>query len=60
MCIIQLLYRYRHSNLVDLMGYCVSPPALVYEFMEGGSLFDRLHKQKEVVRYVKLIDIMYQ
>ena len=33
-------YRFQHPNLVGLMGYCVDPPALVYPFMEGGSLYE--------------------
>ena len=37
-------FRCRHKNLIDLMGYSPSPPILVYEFMEQGNLFDRLHK----------------
>ena len=36
--------RYRHKNLVELMGVCKSPPALVLEFMEEGSLYDHIHK----------------
>lgn len=35
--------RYRHSNLIELMGYCTSPPGLVFQFMQNGSLYDNLH-----------------
>ena len=38
------IYRCRHRNLVDLVGYCSSPPILVYEYLEGGSLYDRMFK----------------
>ena len=34
--------RCRHKNLVELMGYCASPPMLVFEYMEQGTLHDRL------------------
>ena len=39
-------YRLRHPNVVELMGYHDSPEcmALVYEFVERGSLYDNLHK----------------
>ncbi len=38
------IYRCRHQNLVELMGVCSSPPILIYEFMEKGSLYTVLHK----------------
>ena len=40
-----IVYRYRHKNVVDLMGYVTSPPTIVYEFMDEGSLYDHLHGQ---------------
>ena len=36
--------RFRHKNLVELMGYCLNPAALVLEFMEEGNLDSHLHK----------------
>lgn len=30
------------------MGFCTSPPALVFEFMELGSLYSNLHKKVAV------------
>ena len=36
------VFRFRHRNLVDLVGFCFDPPMLVYEFMEQGNLADRL------------------
>jgi serine/threonine protein kinase len=40
----QLLSRVHHRNLVSLIGYCKDKKhmALVYEYMEGGSLEGRL------------------
>ena len=35
-------YRCRHRNLIDLMGYCPSPPMLVYEYAEKGNLHEWL------------------
>lgn len=35
--------RYRHPNLVPLMGYCEDPPCLVYPLMQRYSLFKNLH-----------------
>lgn len=35
--------RYRHKNLIEFMGFCCSPPAIVFELMERGSLADNLH-----------------
>ena len=36
--------RFRHPNLVPLLGYSEDPDAIVYEFMSGGSLYHRLHE----------------
>ena len=43
-----LYIRFRHKNIVQLMGYCDRPPALIYEFMENGSLFHHLHSKVRV------------
>ena len=40
------LFRYRHPNLIVLMGYCKNPPALVYPYMQRGSLYKNLHEWK--------------
>lgn len=40
---LHLYVRFRHRNLVDLMGFCRKPQAIVYEYMEQGSLFQHLH-----------------
>ena len=49
-----VIYRCRHRNLVDLLGFCSQPPSLVYEFMEEGNLYDRLHKVKIVCEQVHM------
>ncbi|XP_065887583.1 uncharacterized protein [Dysidea avara] len=54
------LTRCRHKNLVELMGYCSKPPMLIYEFMEQGSLHQRLFKKPSLTWRLKskiLIDI---
>lgn len=46
---INMLAKYRHPNIVLLVGICSVPPnlAIVTEFVEGGSLYDVLHKKKK-------------
>ena len=49
-CMINLLVnRYRHPNVVDLMGFvntseAIHMSALVFEYLPRGSLFHNLHK----------------
>ena len=40
------IFRFRHPNLLPLMGYCTQPPTLVSPYMERGSLYANLHKWK--------------
>jgi hypothetical protein len=49
------LTKYRHKNVVELMGFCTSPPAIVYEYMENGSLYDNLH----TVKYINILFATY-
>ena len=46
----KVLGKYRHANIVGLVGQCLGPEQpqqyLVYEFMAGGSLKDRLQEGK--------------
>ena len=53
------LGKYRHRNLVDLMGFCAQSDccALVYEFLEQGSFYDNLH---EVSSFTQLSSIYLQ
>lgn len=40
---VEVLYKYKHDNLVSLLGYsCDSAYCLVYEYIPGGSLFEVL------------------
>lgn len=38
-------YRFRHPNILDVMGFCFSRSlqAIVYRYMEKGSLYQWLH-----------------
>ncbi|KAM7485605.1 hypothetical protein LguiA_001614 [Lonicera macranthoides] len=43
---ISMVYKFQHSHLVSLIGYCETDEEmiLVYEYMGGGALKDALHK----------------
>jgi serine/threonine protein kinase len=43
-----MLAKFRHPNIVLLVGICSLPPnlAIVTEYIERGSLYDLLHKKK--------------
>ena len=43
---IYIICRFRHPNFVELMGHCQNPLAIIYQFMENGSLSDHLHSGK--------------
>lgn len=45
---INMLAKFRHPNIVLLVGICSIPPtlAIVTELIERGSLYDLLHKRK--------------
>ena len=40
--------RFRHQNILEIMGYCFCSElkALVYRYMENGSLYLWIHKVK--------------
>ncbi|XP_059075247.1 leucine-rich repeat receptor-like serine/threonine-protein kinase At2g14510 isoform X2 [Cryptomeria japonica] len=61
---VTLLSRVHHKNLVNLIGYCRQPiVALVYEFMECGTLMDHLHgsaKQEKPLDWQTRINIALQ
>ena len=42
------LSRYRHPNILPLMGYCADPPCLVFPLMARFSLFSNLHEFKAI------------
>ena len=51
-----------HPNIVALLGYCVNPAALVYEFMEGGSLSDVLESatRRTQLSLPRRVSLMWQ
>ncbi|XP_024374247.1 uncharacterized protein [Physcomitrium patens] len=46
---LEALGKIRHENLVSLVGYCIvrGERLLVYEFMENGNVYQRLHDPSE-------------
>ena len=44
--LVQSIFRFCHTNLITLMGYCNNPQALVYAYMKNLSLYDCIHKYK--------------
>ncbi|GBG82024.1 hypothetical protein CBR_g34204 [Chara braunii] len=52
---IQILSQVRHRNLCMLLGYCIEEERciLLYPFITGGSLYDRLYGDEEVTTTAK-------
>ncbi|KAJ4700871.1 putative Receptor protein kinase [Melia azedarach] len=52
-CEVHVLSSIRHRNIVKLYGFCLSRKCmfLVYEYMEGGSLFCALRSDDEVIKF---------
>lgn len=46
------LNRFRHPHVLQMLGYCVKPSAMVFEYMENGSLFEKLHKVNRLASLV--------
>lgn len=49
---VYIMRKIRHKNIVQFIGASTRPPGLciVTEYMAGGSLFDFLHKQNDVLK----------
>lgn len=45
---VNTLSRFRHPNILPLMGYCIQPPCLVYPLMARRSLFVNLHEYRTI------------
>ena len=45
-------YRYRHPNLVMILGVCILPACLtiIYELLDNGSLYTMLFQGQQVVK----------
>lgn len=37
----------KHPNIVQLLGFCINPLAMVMEFVPSGTLYDFLAKNKD-------------
>ena len=55
------LSRYRHPSILQLMGYYLEPPCLVFPFMARLSLYVNLHDLEviKVVRWHIVVDLVY-
>ncbi|CAG9760082.1 unnamed protein product [Ceutorhynchus assimilis] len=56
---VELLCKYKHDNLVSLLGYSCDGPTycLVYEYVSGGSLFDVLQNNPQKILWKSRIQI---
>ncbi|XP_078149444.1 leucine-rich repeat receptor-like serine/threonine-protein kinase At2g14510 [Carex rostrata] len=56
------LTRVHHRNLVSLVGYCIdkSCMALVYEYMQGGNLHDKLKDNGTPLSWKERLQIAYE
>ena len=45
--------------MLQMLGYCVKPPAMIFEYMENGSLFEKLHKVKSQLLVSCLLSLKY-
>ncbi|XP_027354325.1 serine/threonine-protein kinase STY46-like isoform X2 [Abrus precatorius] len=54
-----ILSKIQHKNIVKFVGACTKPPNfyLVTEYMSGGSMYDFLHKQKNVLALPSLLKV---
>ncbi|KAM0010097.1 putative protein kinase RLK-Pelle-CrRLK1L-1 family [Helianthus debilis subsp. tardiflorus] len=56
---VKLLSRLRHCNIVPLIGYCNEGKemALVYEYIQNGTLYDHLHKKRTLLSWSQWLKI---
>ena len=47
----RLMFKLRHSNIVQFKGACIHIPnlAIIFEFMPGGSLYRAIHRRRRSV-----------
>nr|CAD1830571.1 unnamed protein product [Ananas comosus var. bracteatus] len=56
---VYIMRKVRHRNVVQFIGACTKPPSLciVTEFMQGGSVYDYLHKRKGSFKLPALVRV---
>ncbi|WOK94658.1 serine/threonine-protein kinase STY46 [Canna indica] len=56
---VYIMRKVRHKNVVQFIGACTRPPSLciVTEFMQGGSVYDFLHKHKGTFKLPALLRV---
>ncbi|ENN70294.1 hypothetical protein YQE_12805, partial [Dendroctonus ponderosae] len=56
---VEVLYKYKHDNLVSLLGYSCDgcTYCLIYEYVPGGSLFDALQKHPGTLLWKQRVKI---
>mmetsp|Transcript_25791 Transcript_25791/g.42345 ORF Transcript_25791/g.42345 Transcript_25791/m.42345 type:complete len:588 (-) Transcript_25791:400-2163(-) len=59
---VSILGKLRHPNVILFMGACTQPPNLciVTEFLDGGSLYDAMHKRHVKFNRKQIIKMMVQ
>ncbi|KAI4461222.1 interleukin-1 receptor-associated kinase [Holotrichia oblita] len=56
---VEILYKYKHNNLLSLLGYSCDglTYCLLYEYISGGNLKDRLQDTSRILNWQQRLDI---
>eukprot|EP00164_Ancoracysta_twista_P009921 GFYU01014808.1.p1 GENE.GFYU01014808.1~~GFYU01014808.1.p1 ORF type:complete len:643 (+),score=128.23 GFYU01014808.1:145-2073(+) len=59
---VHILNKLRHPNILDMYGVCIDAghQAIVTEFMNNGSVYDVMHKQKQKLTLAEKLSILQQ